>query len=414
MKQTIKLITAVIFVHITYNLSIAQLENLTFEVRVQNVIQYDSITFTNPLISGIFNIIQFDLYIQQTNLPQNDAEKMRYAFGQYFWNLNLGSGLSVNDTAGGYAGVTYVSGSTTMSNVNALPTYPKFVGMNPASDIADPQGYPVGAQRSSIQMSTNPALGSYSDVQISTVYPGTKVGTYRFKKKTGYFPVRFNHMRWRTGLPDPFTKIFAYNGFGGPSSNVTNKGTFVMDTVITAYLKLTVIPEGFYNNFSNKLYRSDYVSVKFRSSVSPYEVIDSVSAKIDSLNFTALYSIQNTPPGYYYIIVKHKNCIETWSSNPVFFVSDTVVYNFTDTISKAFGNNLKQIDATPVRYGVLSGNVNEDEIADAADISAVENDAYSGITGDVITDLTGDYFVDAGDLSIVENNVSLGAALVSP
>lgn len=414
MKKKYNLLYAFILVIVISGTMQAQLENLTYEVRAQNFVKYDTITMTDPLITGIYNIVQFDLYIQQTNNPQNDAEKMRYAFGQYYWNLNIGSGLTVSDTAGGYATVTYVPGSTTMSNLNALPTNPRFVGMNFASDIADPQGYPVGAQRSSIHMSTNPALGSFSNVQISSTFPGTKIGTYRFKKKTGYFPVKFNHMRWRRALPDPFTKVFAYNGLGGASSDVSNKGTFIMDTIRAVYLKLTVIPEGYYNYLSNRLYRKDYVSVKLRSSVSPYAVVDSVSARIDSINFTALYHIPNTPAGYYYIVARHKNCIETWSSSPVYFITDTTAYNFTTSLNKAYGDNQKQIDASPVRFGMFSGNINEDAIVDAGDVSAIENDAYLGTTGDVITDLTGDYFVDAEDLSLVENNVSLGAIIISP
>ncbi|MBL8008367.1 MAG: hypothetical protein JNJ56_12620, partial [Ignavibacteria bacterium] len=67
-----------------------------------------------------------------------------------------------------------------------------------------------------------------------------------------------------------------------------------------------------------------------------------------------------------------------------------------------------------LRFGILSGNVNGDAIIDAADLSAVENDAEAGMSGDLLTDVTGDYFVDAVDLSIVENNAFTGSIVITP
>ncbi len=63
-----------------------------------------------------------------------------------------------------------------------------------------------------------------------------------------------------------------------------------------------------------------------------------------------------------------------------------------------------------MRFAIYSGDVNQDGIIDASDISAIENAV--GTTGYVTTDLTGDDFVDASDISIVENNT--GALAITP
>ncbi|MBL8008369.1 MAG: hypothetical protein JNJ56_12630 [Ignavibacteria bacterium] len=435
MRQILKILSAILIIHATFNYSFAQLENLTFEVRTSNFVVYDTVTNTDPLTSGIYNKFTFDIYIQQTNTPQNDAEKMRFALGQYYWNLNLGSGFP-GDTTGflGYASVSYVPGSTTFSNPNAIPTSPTFLAKNASSDNLSLEGYPGGTARSSIRMNSNIALGSSSDVQVSTVYPGTRVGTFVVRKKVtvpnpgSWFPVWFSsifyHMRWRQGPLNvnsvgPFSKMFAYNGLGGLSTEVTYKGTYLMDTsnVVSSYqqkiLNLSVIPEGYYNYLSNRLIKKESVIIDLRQSVSPYAVVDSKAAIIDSVNFTGIFVFPNLNQANYYIIVKHKNCIETWSSSPV-LINESSVYDFTSALNNAYGSNQKQVDTSPPRFGIISGNVNGDAIIDAADLSAVENDAEDGLTGNLLTDVTGDNFVDAIDISIVENNAFTGAIVITP
>lgn len=74
-------------------------------------------------------------------------------------------------------------------------------------------------------------------------------------------------------------------------------------------------------------------------------------------------------------------------------------------MSQAYGSNIKQKGS---KYCIISGNVNQDFIIDAGDISAVENDVSAGTSGYVSTDLNGDDFVDGDDLSNVENNVGYG------
>ncbi|MBL8008716.1 MAG: hypothetical protein JNJ56_14440, partial [Ignavibacteria bacterium] len=116
------------------------------------------------------------------------------------------------------------------------------------------------------------------------------------------------------------------------------------------------------------------------------------------------------------ISVKHRNTIETWSKpgSWIVFSQDTASYNFTTAATKAYGDNQKQVNYSPVRYAFFGGDINQDGTLDASDLSSVENAAQDGLSGYIISDVTGDDYVDAADLSLVENNVTTGVSAVIP
>lgn len=175
-------------------------------------------------------------------------------------------------------------------------------------------------------------------------------------------------------------------------------------------LEISVIPEGLLLN-SSKLSISDTSVVYLRSNVSPYFIIDTAYVVIDSLTFSGTCYFKNISPGNYYIIVKHRNSMETWSSNPVSISDINNSYDFTTSSSQAFGNNMLQKSG---KWCIYSGDVNQDGIIDAGDLSLVENDAANSLDGYVQTDVTGDNFVDAADLAIVESNANISVTVFTP
>ncbi|MCY7363560.1 MAG: hypothetical protein LH629_16050, partial [Ignavibacteria bacterium] len=193
-------------------------------------------------------------------------------------------------------------------------------------------------------------------------------------------------------------------------------GTTYIWRNIPSTLNVKVIPEGYYNSSTEKLNMKDTVRAYLRNSTFPYNVVDSVAAVLDSVTFTAPFKFINGTNGNYYIVIRHRNTIETWSKlggEP--FTSATVMnFDFTNLITKAFGNNMIQVDAAPMRFAIYSGDQNQDGIIDATDISNIENDATISLTGYNSSDLTGDDYVDGSDISIVENNSILGIGVVSP
>ncbi|MDQ3019936.1 MAG: hypothetical protein M3R36_05110 [Bacteroidota bacterium] len=179
-------------------------------------------------------------------------------------------------------------------------------------------------------------------------------------------------------------------------------------------LTLRVIPEGMYNPVSNRLNAKDTVRVKIRRSTAPFTIIDSAKSEINNFTFQGIYELSNTPPGNYYIVVKHRNSIETWSKFPVTIGSGEVSYNFTSAMTQAYGNNLKQVDFSPVVFGIFSGDVNQDWTVDLTDASLIDNDANNFVSGYVNTDITGDNFVDLTDAVIAANNASNFVSVIRP
>lgn len=106
--------------------------------------------------------------------------------------------------------------------------------------------------------------------------------------------------------------------------------------------------------------------------------------------------------GSHYIVLKHRNSIETWSANPVLF-SDTVDYDFTTSADKAFGNN--QVQVGPNSFALWSGDLNRDGMIESSDYLLMENNILSIIFGYHTSDLNGDASVESSDYLLIENNI---------
>lgn len=193
-------------------------------------------------------------------------------------------------------------------------------------------------------------------------------------------------------------------------------GAYENDTTINSKLNVnfTGFIQGFYNSGTNSLV-SDTIKAFLRNATSPYNKVDS-STKILNSDGTSFIAFNNAPTGTYYIVFTHRNSIETWSKSGGQSLTRGAInnYQFSDLSSKAYGNNIIQIDASPVRFGFYGGDVIKDGIVDASDVSSVDNAANASLSGYVITDVTGDNFVDAQDQSITDNNSFSSVQLQRP
>jgi len=79
-------------------------------------------------------------------------------------------------------------------------------------------------------------------------------------------------------------------------------------------------------------------------------------------------------------------------------------YDFTPTANKAYGSNQVLVDASPVKFGIYSGDVNQEGNVDLTDLLLVYNDAGTFVTGYVKTDVNGDNITDLSDVIITSNN----------
>ena len=167
-------------------------------------------------------------------------------------------------------------------------------------------------------------------------------------------------------------------------------------------LSLSVLLEGFYNGSTMN---PDSITVELHNASSPYALVDQskVLLNTNGQGTAKFYSAMNGVP--YYIVIKHRNAVETWSASPQTFTANTSAYDFTTASDKAFGNNLKLIGSKWCIYG---GDVNQDGIVETVDLNQVFNDNVIGATGYISTDLNGDSFTEVEDLSIVFGNNVLG------
>jgi hypothetical protein len=152
----------------------------------------------------------------------------------------------------------------------------------------------------------------------------------------------------------------------------------------------------------------DEVTVELHDATS-YATVESTTAMLQT-NGTAVATFSSRS-GSYYIVVKHRNSLETWSANPV-SVGATASYNFTDSAAKAYGNNMKMLE-TGV-YGFYSGDINQDGFIEASDYAPLFNDNDAVAEGYLTTDLNGDGFVEAQDYPILFNNSDAVIELARP
>jgi hypothetical protein len=160
----------------------------------------------------------------------------------------------------------------------------------------------------------------------------------------------------------------------------------------------------------------------------PGDIADMVEISLaqNSYPYNILYSIPNValprngiitldlPSGSflsYYLVINHRNSVETWSSFPVNLSAEHTNYNFTNGVYKAYGFNMFPMGSVWVFY---TGDVNQDGIIDASDMIDTENLVSVFATGYLDEDNNGDGLIDSSDMSMIGNNATQFVGRVTP
>lgn len=198
------------------------------------------------------------------------------------------------------------------------------------------------------------------------------------------------------------------NALHNASDHLPVHATFGFDPPYLEITSFTALIEGFYNGSTMK---PDTVRVELRNASAPYSLVDQVKIFLNSSGQGSgkFYNAVNGVP--YYIVLKHRNALETWSASPQSFVSNILSYDFTTASNKAYGNNLKLIGSKWCIYG---GDVNQDGFIQTTDVNQVFIGNVNGATGYISTDLNGDLFAEIEDLNIVFRNNVLGIVRIKP
>ncbi len=156
---------------------------------------------------------------------------------------------------------------------------------------------------------------------------------------------------------------------------------------------------------------SDTALVYLRNTSTPFAIIDSAKSVLD-ISGVGTFQFSNINNGTnYYLDIRHRNSIETWSGAGQSFISNSLSYDFTTSSSKAYGNNMIQKGS---KFCVYSGDVNQDGSVNVLDLGIVDNDAFNFVTGYVKSDVNGDNVTNALDLSITDNNASNFVSKITP
>lgn len=181
-------------------------------------------------------------------------------------------------------------------------------------------------------------------------------------------------------------------------------------------LTLTTYIQGFYNSATNLMVR-DTVRVKLRSGTTPFAIIDSAKSYITTAG-VGTYVFNNPAVSNavnYYFQTKHRNALETWTKAPgQQFAGNVLAYNLTDDSTKAYGSNQANVDASPKRYALYEGDVDQNGSVSLTDITQIYNASAVFSSGYVVNDINGDALVNLNDISLAFNNSSLFVAKIQP
>ena len=148
---------------------------------------------------------------------------------------------------------------------------------------------------------------------------------------------------------------------------------------------------------------TDSVTIELHTAISPYSLVAFKKVLLQT-DGSAIARFSSSLVGSYYLVIRHRNSIPTWSSVPVSLGQCSVSYDFTSSSSKAYGDNLKELE--PGAWGMYSGELVADENIDLLDLSILENDVTTFMFGYKASDLNGDGNVDLLDVPMMEENIS--------
>jgi len=333
------------------------------------------------------------------------------------------------------------------ANISGFPTGGLFSGPGITGNVFDPSlvspggTYPVtytysdiyGCSNSITTIVTITALQAVSITGLSSLYCTTDaMVTVTASEQGGVFSFSGNGFTDNgngtalfdpvlAGAGGPYTLTYTYTN-GNGCTVVAVQTVTVIDCPLFATLNLKLFLEGYYRGGSTM------VSTLYELGISPDpSATDSImvnlwspgNLSVQTADYSAIGILHSNgtiqlqfPPGVighlFYIAVKHRNSLETWSSNPVFF-SDFNNYDFTTGLFQVYGDGINPPMALvgADMYAIYSGDVNQDGTVDASDMAKIDNDNSIFAFGYNSTDINGDGASDASDIAIVDNNQQL-------
>ncbi len=376
------------------------------------VISCQTITVTNPgTTTGTAGVAFSQTFTQSAGI------------GSTTFSLNSGTlptGLTLS-TAGVLSGTPTQTGS--------FPITVKATDANGCIGTGATYTLVIGCQTITV---TNPATTTGTNgVSFSQTFTQTgAVGGATFSLNSGTLPtgLTLSTAGVLSGIPTqtgtfPITvKVTEGNGCIGTGSTYT-----LVINSSTVTLNLTMFLEAFYRGGS--LMAANRYDLGLSSDPTETDQVTvNLWAPANLSNPTPNYSFTGTlhtngtlsisAPGAisgssFYIAVKHRNHMETWSSGTV-LMSTTTTYNFSNAITKAYsdGVNPPMAGVASGVFAFYAGDINQDGGIDGVDMNTIDNEI--GFFGYNNSDINGDGGTDGQDMNFVDNNSQLGLFMARP
>lgn len=213
-------------------------------------------------------------------------------------------------------------------------------------------------------------------------------------------------------------------GFWDGTSNVS--GVLTINPAATKTLNVKLYLEGLYNSGLGIMNQAidvpptpkfgagvaDLVTVELHDAVTYATAYTYTDIELLTDGTLSIGTIPGSLTDSYFIVVKHRNSLETWSAAAMSFSgSGPLVYDFTTDASFAYGNNMKQVGSSWVIYG---GDVSQDGIVDGTDMALIDNASTAVLQGYFVEDANGDGVVDGSDMAMIDNNSTAIVQLLRP
>jgi len=148
----------------------------------------------------------------------------------------------------------------------------------------------------------------------------------------------------------------------------------------------------------------EIITIELHNATAPWATVATTTAmlKTDGTAVCLFPAIT----GSYYIAVKTRNAVQTWSKLPQSIGTTPLTYDFSTAASNAFGDNMINLGNNV--FGFYSGDIEgaKDDEINPIDYSVWEADANNFLFGIYSTDLNGDGEVNPSDYSIWEPNAT--------
>lgn len=157
----------------------------------------------------------------------------------------------------------------------------------------------------------------------------------------------------------------------------------------------------------------DTLTVALANSAAPYSIAYYKHSAQLNTDGTMSLSIPATYSGNYYIAIRHRQSIETWSAAPVSFSGSTINYDFSTAASQAYGSNQASLGAS-WGYGLYAGDIVKDGYIDLSEVNATYSSARLAQYSYLLYDFTGNGFVELDDVNLIYANYRTSKSFLWP